>query len=86
MRQINAYYWDARSIAKLRELWSTDLTCAEIAGKISRHLTKNSVIGKAHRLGLPQRRRSPSIYRRKLREDAETRTAEDIRVRKLFGI
>ncbi|EHD15037.1 hypothetical protein CIN_00190 [Commensalibacter intestini A911] len=51
--------WTEEIVAKLRELWTQGLSTAEIG----RHLnvTKNAVVGKAHRLGLEGR---PSPIRR----------------------
>lgn len=51
------FEWTTSSIQNLQYLWEqTTLTTSEIAEQISRHLTKNSVIGKAHRLKLRPRR------------------------------
>lgn len=51
--------WNEEAVARLRELWTQGLSTAEIG----RHLnvTKNAVVGKAHRLGLEGR---PSPIRR----------------------
>lgn len=49
-------FWADNELTKLRKLWSEGLPTAEIARRIGR--TKNSVVGKAHRLNLP-RRESP---------------------------
>ncbi|MDA0228730.1 MAG: global cell cycle regulator GcrA-like protein [Proteobacteria bacterium] len=51
--------WTPERIAEVTRLWSEGLTTAEI-GKIV-GITKNAVVGKAHRLGLPAR---PSPIRR----------------------
>jgi GcrA cell cycle regulator len=48
------FYWGEPEIAKLRELWTAGLSCAQIARELK--TSKNSVVGKAHRLGLSQRR------------------------------
>lgn len=48
-----ALEWTEERIEKLSELWSQELSTAEI-GKIL-GITKNAVVGKAHRLGLPKR-------------------------------
>lgn len=42
--------WTDRSEARLRELWSEGCSTAEIGRRMG--FTKNSVVGKAHRLGL----------------------------------
>ncbi|MXV43803.1 GcrA cell cycle regulator [Saccharibacter sp. 17.LH.SD] len=52
--------WTEELIAKLRELWSQGLSTAEIGRQLS--ITKNAVVGKAHRLELPPR---PSPIRNK---------------------
>ncbi|MDI2113139.1 GcrA family cell cycle regulator [Commensalibacter nepenthis] len=51
--------WNEEAVARLKELWAQGLSTAEIG----RHLnvTKNAVVGKAHRLGLEGR---PSPIRR----------------------
>ena len=45
--------WTAENIAKLRRLWAGDLSAAEIGRQIG--MTKNAVVGKAHRLHLRSR-------------------------------
>lgn len=51
--------WTEETIARLKELWEQGLSTAEIGRQIG--ITKNAVVGKAHRLGLPAR---PSPIRR----------------------
>jgi GcrA cell cycle regulator len=48
--------WTPKMIATLTELWSTKLSCADIAWKMGDDLTKAAIIGKAFRLGLPPRK------------------------------
>jgi GcrA cell cycle regulator len=45
--------WTAKRTEKLAELWETGAPTSEIGRKLK--VTKNAVVGKAHRLGLPQR-------------------------------
>lgn len=45
--------WTEELITRLRDLWSQGLSTAEIGRQLS--ITKNAVVGKAHRLGLPPR-------------------------------
>jgi GcrA cell cycle regulator len=45
--------WPTETIERLAALWETDLSCADIARELGR--SKNSVVGKSHRLGLPAR-------------------------------
>lgn len=51
--------WNEETIARLRALWAEGLSTAEIGRRL--HVTKNAVVGKAHRLHLPPR---PSPIRR----------------------
>ena len=51
--------WTPERIAEVTRLWSEGLTTAEIGKLVG--ITKNAVVGKAHRLGLPAR---PSPIRR----------------------
>ena len=51
--------WNEESIARLRELWAEGLSTAEIGRRMS--VSKNAVVGKAHRLNLAAR---PSPIRR----------------------
>lgn len=48
--------WTPERIATLIALWNEDLSTSEIGRRLG--ITKNSVIGKVHRLGLPKRRPS----------------------------
>ena len=51
--------WTEEVIAQLRALWAEGLSTAEIGRRL--HVSKNAVVGKAHRLNLPPR---PSPIRR----------------------
>jgi GcrA cell cycle regulator len=51
--------WNEESIARLRTLWAEGLSTAEIGRRMN--VSKNAVVGKAHRLNLPAR---PSPIRR----------------------
>ena len=51
--------WTDEIIAKLTSLWSEGLSTAEIGRRLN--ISKNAVVGKAHRLNLPPR---PSPIRR----------------------
>lgn len=51
--------WNEESIARLRALWAEGLSTAEIGRRMA--ISKNAVVGKAHRLNLPPR---PSPIRR----------------------
>ncbi|MBU6497841.1 MAG: GcrA cell cycle regulator [Rhodospirillales bacterium] len=51
--------WNEETIARLRALWAEGLSTAEIGRRMG--VSKNAVVGKAHRLALPAR---PSPIRR----------------------
>lgn len=64
--------WTPERTAALIALWSEELSTSEIGRRLG--ITKNAVIGKVHRLGLPKRRQSPK---------AAEETADIIRLDKL---
>jgi GcrA cell cycle regulator len=45
--------WDERTVEQLKKLWAHGLTAGQIAFRLGS--TRNAVIGKVHRLGLPGR-------------------------------
>lgn len=47
------YPWDDGTIQRLGELWDEGLSAAEIGRRLG--VSKNAVVGKARRLGLPER-------------------------------
>ncbi|MBT6442284.1 MAG: hypothetical protein HOK61_07650, partial [Alphaproteobacteria bacterium] len=51
--------WTPERVEQLKKLWDEGLTTAEIGKRID--VSKNAVVGKAHRLELPSR---PSPIRR----------------------
>lgn len=67
-RNFRAPPWTPDMVAKLRELWPGELSCAFIAEEIG--VTRNAVLGKSYRLGLPmrvgdgvKRKRKPRVYK-----------------------
>lgn len=53
------FTWTPDRDARLRELWeSKQYNARTIASMISEGLTKNAVIGRAHRLGLSKKRKA----------------------------
>ena len=46
--------WTAERVERLKELWGEGLSARQIAETLG-HVTRNAVIGKAHRLGLSTR-------------------------------
>ena len=48
-------YWDNDKVELLKKYWSAGLSAAAIAEKLGGGATRNSVIGKSHRLQLQAR-------------------------------
>lgn len=46
--------WSSERVSTLRQLWADGLSASQIAKKLG-GVTRNAVIGKAHRMGLPRR-------------------------------
>ena len=67
--------WTDEIISRLQTLWQEGLSTAEIGRQLS--ITKNAVVGKAHRLGLPPRP-SPIRAAAKSRKDATAETAAPV--------
>jgi GcrA cell cycle regulator len=53
MRQKTAYVWDDAAIERLQSLWAEGLSASIIGERMG--VSKNSIIGKAHRLDLSKR-------------------------------
>jgi len=55
-----ASFWTKKRVELLKQLWVTSLSATKIAKVIGKgdEVTRNGVIGKAHRLGLPRRRKA----------------------------
>ncbi len=69
--------WNDEAIARIRLLWSEGHSTAEIGRRMG--ISKNAVVGKAHRLNLPAR---PSPIRR---GTGEKRTATRATIRRVTG-
>ncbi|MDD2877437.1 MAG: GcrA family cell cycle regulator [Acidiphilium sp.] len=69
--------WTDDIIIRLRSLWDEGLSTAEIGRRLS--ISKNAVVGKAHRLDLPAR---PSPIRR---DPAAIGTLRDVAPRRVSG-
>ena len=69
--------WNDEAIVRLRALWAEGLSTAEIGRRMG--VSKNAVVGKAHRLGLPAR---PSPIRR---DGAGTVAARPAAPRRVVG-
>ncbi|MBN8871745.1 MAG: GcrA cell cycle regulator [Rhodospirillales bacterium] len=67
--------WSDETIARLRDLWAEGHSTAEIGRRLG--VSKNAVVGKAHRLDLPAR---PSPIRREAADGAEPRRVVSRRV------
>lgn len=53
--------WTEERIAELKRLWDDKVSCSRIAAALGGGATRNSVIGKAHRLNLPPRSSVPTV-------------------------
>ena len=60
--------WTPENVDLLKKLWAEGLSAGQIAGRLS-GTTRNSVIGKVHRLGLP-----PRITRERIQYNPVTAT------------
>lgn len=60
-----AHVWTPLECTRLAGMWSDGMTTAQIAAALGEGFTRDMVIGKAHRLGLPKR---PSPIKRAQRE------------------
>lgn len=49
--------WDEKRVARLKALWAAGFSCSAIASRLG-HVSRNAVIGKVSRLGLPSRKTS----------------------------
>ena len=61
--------WSDDRVALLKRLWGEGKTAAEIAKELGEGVTRNAVIGKAHRLKLSSRM-SPIQQNKKIKSDA----------------
>ena len=46
--------WTKERIERLKELWTEGLSASQIAAELGEGVSRNAVLGKAHRLGLAQ--------------------------------
>jgi GcrA cell cycle regulator len=61
--------WTEDRVDKLKALWKKGLSASQIAEELGENITRNAVIGKAHRLGLSSRPspvKKPAQAKRKL--------------------
>ena len=71
--------WDDNRTNLLKKYWSQNFTASQIAQKIG-NVTRNAVIGKAHRLNLESRTTSKKI---KPKVDRENNTPTEVKTQKL---
>lgn len=73
--------WTDERVDELKMLWATELSCSEIGAAMK--ISRNAVIGKVHRLGLPLRGKpKPTISAEELARLAEmAREANRIRMK-----
>lgn len=61
VRKFVVSQWTEERIEKLKRLWPTGLSASQIAGEIG-GVSRNAVIGKAHRMQLPPRKSANRYY------------------------
>jgi GcrA cell cycle regulator len=64
--------WDEPRVGLLKRLWLSGETARTIAEKLGRGVTRNAVIGKAHRLGLTGKQGSLRAALKRRRAPAST--------------
>jgi GcrA cell cycle regulator len=57
--------WTEERTELLKQLWAKGLSCSQIAAELSGDISRNAVIGKAHRLKLDRRAPSPAPKRKR---------------------
>lgn len=71
--------WTAEPVAQLRLLWAAGQTATQIAGEMGRGITRNSVLGKVHRMGFPRRLQPKNNTPAKPRKPRPSRAAQPTR-------
>ena len=74
--------WTEEKVQKLRELWGKDKTASQIA-EIIGGISRNAVIGKAHRLNLEARSISKRPKHKVNAENTENNIKPEVKVQKL---
>ena len=70
--------WDEPRMELLTRLWLAGETARMIAEKLGRGVTRNAVIGKAHRLGLTGKQGSNSTAAKRDRRSPEKRSNQKL--------
>jgi GcrA cell cycle regulator len=73
--------WTPELIERLRHLWREGVPAAKIARLFDNGATKNSIIGKAHRLKLALRHMPPGTHLRGVRHSTKPRKARPSRAK-----
>jgi GcrA cell cycle regulator len=60
----NKDVWSDERVERLKALWAAGLSCSQIAHDFNCGFTRNAVIGKISRLGLPMRKSSDHTHKR----------------------
>lgn len=68
--------WTDERVELLRRLWSEGLSAGQVAAEIGAGVTRNAVIGKIHRLGLPDRAAAKPAGRARIGRPGENRQVE----------
>lgn len=68
------YAWTSERVELLTKLWNDGATCSEIAAALDGIVSRNAVIGKVTRLGLPKRKDTSAFYTPKPKRPRAERT------------
>lgn len=64
---MNKNFWASEeNVEQLKAYWSAGLSCSQISRAFGGEISRNAIIGKAHRLGLPTRTTSHRTQRREI--------------------
>jgi GcrA cell cycle regulator len=73
--------WTPQRVDTLKKLWGEGHSCSRIADYIG-HVTRNAVIGKVHRLGLPERLTTIKSSQKRLKQISRAKAAQDREVKR----
>ncbi len=73
--------WDGPRMELLKRLWLSGETARTIAERLGRGVTRNAVIGKAHRLGLTGKQGSLKAALKRTRVTASTTRSKQLQER-----
>lgn len=78
--------WTDDRVELLEKLWGEGVICRKIAEQLGDGFTRNSILGKARRLGLPAHIVLPGNYYPHVRQSAPRKKQEDIAPEGFLGV